>query len=154
MSRTVITATLTAILLALAAGWCLPTQAGINARLGQATGSAILAATISFAVGTLALTLYAGLLRIPLPATGTLAELPWWVWSGGILGAFFVATTIILAPKLGATAMVALIIAGQMSASVLLDHYGWLGFQLHPVNPWRLLGIGLIVAGVVLVRRF
>jgi len=154
MSRSVSTVTLTAILLALAAGWCLPTQAGINARLGQATGSAILAATISFAVGTLALLLYAGALRIPLPAGASLGALPWWTWSGGVLGAFFVATTIVLAPRLGATAMVALIIAGQMSASVVLDHYGWLGYQLHPVNPWRLIGIALIVAGVVLVRRF
>jgi len=147
-------ATLTAILLALAAGWCLPTQAGINARLGLATGSALLAATVSFAVGTLALLLYSGALRIPLPGGAQLAALPWWAWSGGFLGAFFVAATIVLAPQLGATTMVALIIAGQMSASLVLDHFGWLGYQLHPVNPWRLLGIALIAAGVALVHRF
>jgi transporter family-2 protein len=142
------------ILLALAAGFCLPTQAGINAQLNQWSQSAILAATISFAVGTIGLFVYALCLRIPWPAVDTISRHPWWVWTGGLLGAFLVASTVVLAPRLGAASMVALIVAGQMTASVVLDHFGWLGYQLHPLSGMRILGVCLLVGGVVLIRWF
>jgi transporter family-2 protein len=142
------------ILLALAAGFCLPTQAGINAQLNQWSQSAILAATISFAVGTIGLFVYALCLRIPWPAVDTMSRHPWWVWTGGLLGAFLVASTVVLAPRLGAASMVALIVAGQMTASVVLDHFGWLGYQLHPLSALRILGVCLLVGGVVLIRWF
>jgi transporter family-2 protein len=140
------------VLLAVVAGFCLPTQAGINARLALSCHSSILAATISFAVGTLALIAYALLLRIPWGPLTTAALWPWWYWSGGVIGAFFVAATVVLAPKLGAAPMVSLVVAGQMMASLVLDHFGWLGYDLHPMNLWRLAGVLLLVAGVVLIR--
>jgi len=142
------------ILLALVAGFCLPTQAGINAQLNQWSQSAILAATISFAVGTIGLFVYALCLRIPWPAVDTMSRHPWWIWTGGLLGAFLVASTVVLAPRLGAASMIALILAGQMTASVALDHFGWLGYQLHPLNGMRILGVFLLVGGVTLIRWF
>ncbi len=145
---------LTYILLAIVAGFCLPTQAGINAQLNLWSRSAILAAAISFAVGTIGLVVYALVLRIPWPAGDTISRYPWWIWSGGLLGAFFVASTIVLAPRLGATAMVALIVAGQMIASLVLDHFGWLGYSMHPASGLRMLGVALLVAGVMLIRLF
>ena len=141
------------IFLAAVAGFCLPTQAGINAQLNLWSRSAILTATISFAVGTVGLAVYALILRTPWP-TAEASRFPWWVWSGGLLGAFLVASTIVLAPRLGAVSMVALIIAGQMLASVCLDHFGWLGYPVHPINGFRMLGVVLLVAGVVLIRMF
>jgi transporter family-2 protein len=142
------------LVLALAAGACLPTQAGINAHLNLWTRSPVLAAAISFAVGTITLILYAFLRRVPLPPVGNLSTYPWWIWSGGCLGAFFVATTVILAPKLGATSMLAFIIAGQMAASVSLDHFGLLGYPVQTVNAWRLAGVFMVVGGAILVRFF
>jgi transporter family-2 protein len=79
---------------------------------------------------------------------------PWWIWTGGLLGAFLVASTVVLAPRLGAASMIALIVAGQMTASVALDHFGWLGYQLHPLNGMRILGVFLLVGGVTLIRWF
>jgi len=142
------------ILIAIFAGSCAPTQAGINSRLSVAVGSTILAALISFAVGTLALAAYSTILRIPWPQAKALQGLPWWLWTGGCLGAFFVAVTIFLVPKLGAATLMATVIAGQMSASIFLDHYGLLGYPVHPASAWRLLGVALIVGGVTLIRRF
>ena len=142
------------ILLAVAAGFCLPVQAGINAHLSQLTRSSILAATISFGVGTAALVAYSLMLRIPLPPAAALGGSAWWVWTGGFYGAFFVTVTVVLAPKLGAASMVALIVAGQMLMSVLLDHYGLLGFPMHPINWARLTGVGLLVGGVIMIRWF
>jgi transporter family-2 protein len=142
------------ILLAVVAGSCLPTQAGINSRLNLWTQSPVLAATISFAVGTLSLMIYALVLRIPIPDTTSLFRYPWWMWTGGFLGAFFVASTIILAPRLGAASMVSLIIAGQMLASLILDHFGLIGYEPHLLNIWRIVGVLFIVGGVVLIRLF
>jgi transporter family-2 protein len=142
------------ILLAIVAGFCLPTQAGINAQLNLWSRSAILAATISFAVGTIALAVYCLILRVPWPAEDPFSRYPWWIWTGGFLGAFLVASTVVLAPRLGAASMVALIVAGQMLASLALDHFGWLGYQVHPANGLRMLGVVLLVGGVVLIRLF
>jgi len=140
------------VLLALVAGACLPTQAGINAQLNLWTRSPVLAAAISFAVGTAALGFYALITRVPAPAATSLCRQPWWIWTGGFLGAFFVASTVILAPEMGAASMVALIIAGQMITSLILDHFGLLGYDMQPITLWRVLGIGLIVCGVLLIR--
>jgi transporter family-2 protein len=142
------------ILLALLAGISVPTQAGINAQLGLWTRSPVLAATISFAVGTLTLVLYTLVTRIPLPSFATAVNHPWWVWVGGSLGAFFVTVTIILVPKLGATTMVTSILAGQMFASLLFDHFGGLGYPLHPISPGRIAGVLLVCCGVWLIKTF
>ena len=142
------------ILLALVAGFAMPTQAGINAQLNLWTKSSVLAAAISFAVGTLVLVVYAGLLRLPLPPIAGASAQPWWAWTGGALGAFFVAATIIIAPKLGATTMVALVLAGQLVASLALDHFGWLGYPVHPVSLGRIAGVALVAVGAWMVRYF
>lgn len=142
------------ILLAFVAGFCLPTQAGINVQLNLWSRSPILAATISFAVGTISLAVYSLIIRVPWPSGESITRYPWWIWSGGLIGAFLVASTIILAPRLGAASMMALIVAGQMSASVFLDHFGWLGYEMHPASGLRMLGVILLVGGVVLIRLF
>ena len=142
------------IILALLAGIVIPTQAGINAQLSNWTKSPILASTISFAVGTLVLIVYSTLTRIPLPALATAGAQSWWVWTGGALGAYFVAATIFLAPKLGATTLVAVLLAGQMIASLALDHFGLLGYPIHPVSLGRIVGVLMIAGGVMLVRNF
>ena len=142
------------MLLALLAGFVIPTQAGINSQLSLWTKSSILSSTVSFAVGTLVLVVYSAVARIPLPALSTAGTHPWWIWTGGALGAYFVAATIFLAPKLGATTMVALLLAGQMTASLALDHFGLLGYPIHPASLGRIAGVVMIAGGVLLVRNF
>lgn len=140
--------------LALVAGTCIPTQAGINARLSLWARSPVLAAGISFLVGTLALAGYLLASRFPLPPLRSAAEQPWWLWSGGVLGAFFVAVTIYLAPRLGAANMLAWVLTGQMTAAMFLDHFGLLGYPLHPFSAGRAAGVLLLVAGVLMIRIF
>ena len=93
-------------------------------------------------------------IRAPLPALAALGALPWWAWFGGALGALYVALSIIVIPKLGAAALFAFIVAGQMLASLLLDHIGAFGLPIQELNLWRLSGALLLVAGVVLIRAF
>jgi transporter family-2 protein len=141
------------VLLALVAGMLMPVQAGINSQLKNQVLSTEAAAFVSLAVGTLALGVYLALRRLPLPLAAAMGQTSWWMWTGGLLGAFFVAATVYLAYKLGAGTMMGLIIAGQLSAAILLDHYALLGFPPHPVSWQRLLGAALLAAGAILIRR-
>ena len=127
-------------------------QAGVNSQLVRFVGHPLLAATVSFIVGTLALALCSfGVGTWPRPAS--LIEAPWWVWTGGLLGAVFVVTTAALAPTLGAATLLSIAVAGQMTFALLLDHYGLVGFAVRPLSVWRVLGAAFVVTGVVLIRR-
>jgi transporter family-2 protein len=136
------------------AGAMLPIQFGINAQLAAWVDSPLRATLVSFAVGTAALFVVMAAAYRDWPAAERIGSAPWWVWVGGLLGAFYVLGSVVAAPKLGAATLVALILAGQAAASLLVDHFGWVGFEENPVTPGRLLGIGLVAAGVVLVRFF
>jgi transporter family-2 protein len=138
------------LLFALAAGAMLPIQFGINAQLATWVGGSVRAAFVSFVVGALGL-----LFAVLIAARGwpeRAGDAPWWVWIGGLLGAFYVLGSIVTAPKLGAVTLVALILAGQAIASLLVDHFGWVGFEEHPITLLRVVGVLLLAAGVALVR--
>jgi transporter family-2 protein len=134
------------------AGAMLPIQFGINAQLASWLDSPLRATLVSFAIGTLALFLVMVAAYRNWPASEQIGGAPWWVWAGGLLGAFYVLGSVVAAPKLGAATLVAVILAGQAVASLLVDHYGWVGFEENPVTPGRLLGIAFVAAGVALVR--
>ncbi|MDR5903534.1 DMT family transporter [Halomonas icarae] len=138
----------------LAAGAMLPMQAGINAGLARGWGHPLWAAAVSFGVGTLILLAAALVARLIVPSWQQLSMISPWSWSGGVLGAFYVTVMVAFAPKLGAATLLALVVAGQMLASVLLDHFGLLGFPQQAVSPPRLLGVLLLFVGVVLIRKF
>jgi transporter family-2 protein len=140
-------------LLGLGVGIGLVVQVGMNSTLRAILGSALVAALISFAVGTLALAAFVVLTRAPLPVRAQLAAVPAWAWFGGILGAFYVASSVIVGPRLGAATLLALVVFGQLGTSLVVDHFGWLGFAQHPITLVRLLGAVLLFAGVVLVVR-
>jgi bacterial/archaeal transporter family-2 protein len=141
------------VLLALGLGILLPVQAGVNAQLRTVLGQPLAAALVSFLVGTAALALGATLGRTPLPIGTALGTSPWWHWVGGLIGAVYVAGAIVLAPRLGAATLTAAVVSGQMLASIVLDHFGWVGFPVHEITPQRLIGAGLIIGGVMLVQR-
>lgn len=142
------------VLLALIAGAVLPLQVGVNNTLRHGVGSAVLAALISFSVGAFCLVAYTLLVRTPWPAVNDMGRLPVWAWFGGALGAYYVAMTIFVAPHLGAANLITLTVTTQLLVSLLLDHYGLIGFAQHSINAWRVLGALLLVAGTVLVVRY
>jgi bacterial/archaeal transporter family-2 protein len=137
----------------LIAGGLLPTQAGVNARLGRGLGHPVQGALASFLIGTAALLAASLALRLPWPTIAGLKAVPWWAWLGGLLGTVYVVATIVLAPRLGAATLVGVLVAGQMLASLALDHFGWVGFPQRPVDLPRLAGAALLVAGVYLIQR-
>jgi bacterial/archaeal transporter family-2 protein len=139
---------------ALAAGIILPVQFGINSQLRNFVGGPVAAAAISFVVGTVALAVAALVVQSSLPEPGSAASAPWWAWTGGLLGAFFVLASIILTPRLGAATTIGLILTGQVLASIVIDHFGLIRVPVHEASFPRIIGALLIVAGVVMVQRF
>ena len=127
-------------------------QVGMNATVRMTIRSPVLAAIVNFVVGLAALVLLAvasGARVVP----GSVATVPAWAWFGGLLGATYVAATTVLGPKLGAASFLALTLAGQMVAALLVDHFGVIGFPQSPLTPTRLLGTALLVVGVLLIMR-
>lgn len=142
-----------AYFLGIAAGLGLTLQLGMNTQLRKVLNSAWSAAFVSFLVGTLTLVVLLVATRTVLPSRATLAEVPAWAWFGGVLGAFIVAISIVVAAQLGATSLLVLTLAGQLAMALLVDHFGWLGLPEHPITWIRLMGVGLVCAGVWLITR-
>ena len=145
-------AVLVPILLVFIAGAMVSIQAPTNALLAKAGGSPVLAALISFTVGTISL-LLVWLLSGNRPGTAEFAGLPWYAWLGGVYGAVFVAVAAFAAPKIGVASLITIGIAGQIAMALWLDHIGAMGLTREPINFGRVAGALLVLAGVVLVRR-
>lgn len=136
------------------AGCLMPVQPAVNAVTAVSMNSPYLASFFSFLTGTAALGLLCLALRLPWPDGKIVAGLPWWAWTAGPMGAFFVTMTIVAVPRLGTMSVMALLIAGQMAVSLVMDHYGLLGVAPQPISLWRILGAVLLFVGVVLIRKF
>lgn len=144
---------LPALLLAVCVGALLPLQALVNARLGQLTLGAVFASLASFVVGTAVLaTVWLAWRPAPPVGAGPMAAAPWWAWTGGLIGAAFVVSATVLVPRLGAAALICLVVLGQLVGSLLLDHFGVL-HPARPVDAGKLAGVALVAVGMLLVVR-
>lgn len=141
------------IVLAAGAGVSFVVQQAVNADLRTSLGSAAWAGFASYLGGTFCMLVVAVLLRDSLPPAAAIVRTPWWAWSGGFFGAIYIAVSILLVPRLGAATFVALLIAGQMTASLVFDHFGWFGLAPRVADPWRIFGALLLLGGVILVRH-
>ncbi len=141
------------LFLAFLTGVAISIQAGVNSNLRLALNNPLMASLISFGTGFITLLLVHLSTGGLVPPMATFRTLSWWKWTGGVIGAVYVTTVILSVPRIGTANLVSLSVAGQLLAAVVLDHYGLLGFTQHPANGWRLLGIGLILAGVLLVVK-
>ena len=143
----------TLTVLAFFIGVLLPVQVGVNAELARHIHSPVLAALISFLVGSICLIFSAAVLKIPFPTWINVISLPSWLWTGGLIGALVVLGSILAGPKIGALALVSLLLAGQLIASIIIDHYGLLGFSIQKMDFQRVLGVILLVGGFLLIRK-
>ncbi len=125
-------------------------QPSVNARLAQKVGL-IESSCISFMVGTiflLFLTLIFG--------RGSFSAIPqvsWWELTGGLMGAFYVYTVILIVPRLGTGPVMAVTIAGQLLTALLLDHFQLFGFKGLPLDAFRIAGALLMLLGTWFIIR-
>jgi bacterial/archaeal transporter family-2 protein len=140
------------ILLGIAAGAVLPVQGAINAQLRTDLHAPITVAMISFIVATIAIALVLLVRRNPKPQLEPLAKMPWWGWLGGVCAAAYVTATFLLIPQIGASTTVALTVTGQQLFSALIDNSGLFRMPKRPLTTRRITGLGLLIAGSVLVQ--
>lgn len=140
------------VLLAIAAGVSFVIQQALNAELRASLNSAAWAGFVSYLGGTLCMLVLAVAFRDAVPSGAAVARSNPWSWTGGLFGAIYIGISILLLPRLGTATFIALLVAGQMLASLAFDHYGLLGVPTHPADFHRLLGAALLVGGVVLIR--
>jgi transporter family-2 protein len=145
-------------LLSLLSGFALTLQVGINGELRSKIGNPVLASLISFGVGTLGLAIifFSTTLNSSSasPTATHIKNTSWWMFAGGLLGAFYIFTTIFASPKIGFANMFSLVICGQIILSVIFDHLGLLSNQIHLLTPIRLLGVILLILGVYIIQTY
>jgi len=140
------------LLLAALAGAVVPFQSAINSNLARGLGHPLWATLASLLVSVLVLLPVILALRLPLPSLGFISKAPLWMWAGGAFGVCFVALAVMLLPRLGASGFVALALAGQVIASMLLDHFGLFGLVEKQLTLSRALGALLLIGGVMLIQ--
>jgi transporter family-2 protein len=140
------------LLLAAFAGAVVPFQSAINSNLARGLGHPLWATLASLLVSVLVLLPVILALRLPLPSLGFFSKAPLWMWAGGAFGVCFVALAVMLLPRLGASGFVALALAGQVIASMVLDHFGLFGLVEKQLTVSRVLGALLLIGGVGLIQ--
>ncbi len=141
------------LLVALAAGVANPFQSGLNAELNKQLGKPLWATLSVYATGLATLLLLQLFLRQAMPA-GRISSVPWWAWLGGAVSILSTIIGLTIAQKLGSTLFTGASLSASLVTSVLLDQFGLIGFRQHTASPGRLVGCGLLCAGVWLVARF
>ena len=140
------------VALAAGAGVSLVIQVVLNTRLRLGLASWSWAGLVSYLGGTVTMTAVLIVQRGAWPSAVQRSSVPWWGWVGGFFGALYIVLAIVLLPRLGAASTVALVVAGQMLGALAFDHFGWLGIVQQPAGPARILGAGLLVVAVTLMR--
>ncbi|HEY9713634.1 MAG TPA: DMT family transporter, partial [Chroococcales cyanobacterium] len=104
-------------------------------------------------VSIISVCVYFAFCREAIVPVATLSSVPWWAWTGGLCGTVLLLASLLAAPKLGAGSLVACIVAGQVICSILLDHFGFVGYAVHQLNWTRALGAVLLVGGMLLIVK-
>lgn len=140
------------LVLALCAGALVPLQASSNAALGRELGHPLWASLVSLLVSTAALLIALLVLRVSPPTLANAVQGPWWLWIGGMGGAFYLAMATVLPPRFGVLNFMLLVMVGQAVAAMLIDHFGLLGLPARPATLLRVTGMLIILCGLVMVQ--
>lgn len=143
------------VLVAMLMGAFMAVQPAINGQLRLQVGTAAQAAMISTFVSTVSLAFFVFVvLRPDWPPLRELLHNPWWIWTGGLLGAVYVAMSVVLVQRLGGGVAFSLVILGQMVTVLVLEQFGLIGVPVHPINAPRVIGVLMVVGGAAMIRLF
>jgi transporter family-2 protein len=137
--------------LVLVSGMLIPVQIASNKKLYEVVRSPVLAIALAMAVGAAVL----AMLELARVGDGTLSAVPkapWWVWLGGLCIAFAVTIQVINARQEGMGPIMALIVAGELAAAMVVDHFGWLDIKQDPIRWWKIAGVILMAGGAALLQ--
>ena len=115
-------------------------------------GEALHASVILFGVGFLFCLTVALVLTKSLPHATDLANAKPIEYLGGFIVGFYVISATLLAPRIGLANFIVCAVSAQIIISVVIDHFGLLGAMVRPVSMTRLIGIGLLIAGIIVTQ--
>jgi len=138
-----------AVALAILAGLAGSVQVAVMGRFGSRIG--VLEA-LSFST---AVQLGFSLLLLLVVRTGvgglpSAFKTPAWMWIGGLMGLTVVTAITFAQPRIGATATIGILIAGQILMGAVIDRYGLFGVDQIALSPARVVGIALLGIGAAL----
>lgn len=143
---------------ALLSGALLPVQGAINALLRTDLQASFAVGFVSFAVATIAMAAVLAVRTAWAVAPALNADgfkgLPWWGWLGGVAGSAYVTVVFTSIPEIGASTVIALTVAGQQAASIVVDRFGLLRFPKREISRIRLAGVAALLAGVAMIKLF
>ncbi len=139
------------VAVAFTGGVALVTQAGLNTELARHLAGVVNTATVSLCVSAVAILILRKAFTAEFPLASAWAKAPWWSWGGGLLGAVYVTCAVLAAGRIGATALVAALLCGQLTSALVLDHFAAFGYGENPITVQRVIGVLLILAGSALV---
>jgi len=131
-------------------GAAITVQAGLNSQVARTLGHPLWATLVSLAVSVITILPMLVLFRAGVPNLSQISGTPWWIWIGGALGAFFITAALIAAPQLGAVTFIAAVVMGQLLVSLILDQFAIAGFPERPISLFRIVGVCLVIAGVIM----
>ena len=141
-------------LLAVAAGAANPGQSGANAQLDKTLESPGWTAVWVYLSGLIGVLILVPILREAFPDAGRLAAVPWWAWLGGILSIGSTISGLVFAQKMGSGVFTGISVTASLVTSIVLDHFGLIGFKVHPASPLRIAGGGCMILGLWLIAKF
>lgn len=138
-------------LLAIAAGLGITLQTTLNGQLAKGVGGdSVAAALFSFTAGAACLGLFSLMRGGIVSSLAAIPAQPSWSLLGGLMGAGALLSYVVLAPKIGLSALLGLAIAGQIISSLVIDHFGLLGAIERPVSGVKLVGALVMLAGLAI----
>ena len=141
-------------LLVVVAGALTTIQSGFNGALNKALQAPVLTALAIVAGNLVVYAVACAFTGLPSASSERIGQVPWWAWFGGILGGLYILSVILFAQKLGAAMFTGLTVTAAIVTSVLLDHFGLVGFEQHDAGFGRILGCAVMIAGLAAVCVF
>lgn len=129
-------------------------QSGSNTTLTTTLDRPLWAIVCVFAVGFATALVFAVVAGGRLPSSTDVWLVPWWAWIGGVFGAIYILSMVMAADRLGAAVFMGLTVTMAVLTSLLMDHYGLMGFDVRQAGVGRVVGGLLMIGGLVLIARF
>ena len=139
--------------LAFSIGCFIPFQGIITSNLAQKIQHPFGAAFINFLGGLTLFALAISFSSVALPSFKKVSAIPWYLFTGGIIGSAFIFGAVFALPKIGASSFFGQIVLGQLLMTLIVDHYGVFGLPIHKIDSPRVLGMSMLIAGSFLILR-
>jgi transporter family-2 protein len=140
-------------LLAFIIGCFIPFQGIITSNLSQKIQHPFGAAFVNFFGGMLIFIFAMSLSSVALPSMKKVMTIPWYLFTGGIVGSVFIFGALFALPKIGSSAFFGQIVLGQLIMTLIVDHFGVFGLPIHKIDSVRTIGATLLISGSFLILK-